>query len=183
MMSDLTYKGVLARSIGVRIKSIKRPLLANIRQQYEDVAGRHGSYSFSDGTLEDIIVEVECWVAANDRIDLRHKARQIAAWLYSKEKQRLTFTDEPGVFYMARIANQIDPETLIRHDKFTLQFRCDPFRYNVEEKITRHTITASPQTFAVNNDATAPTQPIIIIRNTSDKPVNNLILRLENEVE
>ncbi|ERI10886.1 distal tail protein Dit [Aneurinibacillus aneurinilyticus] len=182
-MSDFTYKSVSAFSMDVRVQSKKRPLLANIRQQYEDIAGRHGSYSFTDGTLEDITIDVECWFVADSREDLRYKARQIAAWLYSKEKQRLMFDDEPGVFYMARVSNQIDMETLIRHGRFTLQFRCDPFAYFVEEKITRHAIIASPQTFTVSNDATAPTQPILIIRNNGDKPVNNLILRLENEVE
>ncbi|NMF00230.1 distal tail protein Dit [Aneurinibacillus aneurinilyticus] len=183
MMSDLTYKNISALSRGVRIQSKEIPLLANIQHQYEDIPGRHGSYSFTDGTLEDITIKVECWFVADSREDLRYKARQIAAWLYSKEKQRLMFNDEPGVFYMARLSNQIDMETLIRHGRFTLQFRCDPFAYSIEEKITRHAIITSPQTFTVSNDATAPTQPILIIRNNSDKPVNNLILRLENEVE
>ncbi|WP_080869195.1 distal tail protein Dit [Aneurinibacillus migulanus] len=132
MMSDFTYKGVSARSMGVRIKSIKRPLLANMRQQYEDVAGRHGSYSFSDGTLEDIIVEVECFVSVQDRSDLRYQIRQLASWLYSRNKQQLIFDDEPDLYYYGRITNQIDLEALIRFGKFTLQFRCDPFSYLIE---------------------------------------------------
>lgn len=183
MMSDFTYKGVSARSIGVRIKSIKRPLLANTRQQYEDIAGRHGSYSFSDGTLEDIIVEVECWVAANDRSDLRYKARQIAAWLYSKEKQRLTFTDEPGVFYLARIANQIDPETLARHDKFTLQFRCNPFAYTVQERVDRQMISNSPHRFAIQTDGTAPTPPVLSVKNIGSTVLNGFTLTIETEID
>lgn len=81
-MSDFTYKGISARSMGVRIQSKKRPLLPSIRQEYEDIPGRHGSYSFSDGTLEDITIEIECWVKADSRDDLRYRARQIAAWLY-----------------------------------------------------------------------------------------------------
>ncbi|MED0672032.1 phage tail family protein [Aneurinibacillus aneurinilyticus] len=182
-MSGFTYKGVSARSIGVRIKSIKRPLLANIRQQYEDIAGRHGSYSFTDGALEDITIEVECWFAAADREDLRYKARQTATWLYSKEKQRLTFSDEPGVFYMARIANQIDLETLIRHGRFTLQFRCDPFVYAVQERVDRQMISNSPHRFAIQTDGTAPTPPILSVKNIGSTVLNGFTLTIETEID
>ncbi|MMZ49673.1 Phage tail protein [compost metagenome] len=183
MMSDLTYTGVSARSKGVRIKSIKRPLLANMRQQYEDIAGRHGSYSFSDGTLEDITIDVECWVAASNREDLRYTARQIAAWLYSKEKQRLTFSDEPCVFYLARIANQIDPETLIQHELFTLQFRCDPFAYAVQERVDRQIISNSAHRFAIQTDGTAPTPPIISVKNIGSTVLNGFTLTIETEID
>lgn len=183
MMTDFTYKGVSARSMGVRIKSIKRPLLANIRQQYEDISGQHGSYSFGDGTLEDIIVEVECWIAANNRVDLRYKVRQVSAWLYSKERQRLTFSDETDVFYLARIANQIDPETLTRHDKFTLQFRCNPFSYTVQEQVDRQIISNSPHRFAIQTDGTAPTPPIISVKNIGSTVLNGFTLTIETEID
>ncbi|MED0676993.1 distal tail protein Dit [Aneurinibacillus thermoaerophilus] len=178
-MSDFTYKGISARSMGVRIQSKKRPLLPNIRQEYEDIPGRHGSYSFSDGTLEDITIEIECWVKADSRDDLRYRARQIAAWLYSKDKQRLIFDDEPDLYYYGRIANQIDLETLIRFGKFTLQFRCDPFSYlieNASELILDSDITlnrdirvddkysfvvTSPVTVEVNNFGTAEVYPLL----------------------
>lgn len=182
-MSDLTYKGVSARFMDIWIQSKKIPLLANMRQQYEDIAGRHDSYSFSDGTLEDITIDVECWFAAADREDLRYKARQIATWLYSKEKQRLTFSDEPGVFYLARIANQIDLETLIRHGRFTLQFRCDPFAYAVQERVDRQIISNSPYRFAIQTDGTAPTPPILSVKNVGSTVLNGFTLTIETEID
>ncbi|MFT9848521.1 distal tail protein Dit [Aneurinibacillus sp. REN35] len=181
-MSDLTYKGTSALSQGVRIESIKRPLLANMRQQHEEIAGRHGSYSFTDGTLEDTVIEVACWLSADSRMDLRSRARQLAFWLYSKEKQRLMFDDEPGVFYLARLANQIDMETLIRHGRFTLQFRCDPFAYALQEQVDRQFITASSQ-FVIQVEGTGSTQPVIAVKNNGGSALSGFTLTVENEVE
>ncbi|SDH77614.1 putative phage tail component, N-terminal domain-containing protein [Aneurinibacillus thermoaerophilus] len=182
-MSDFTYKGISARSMGVRIQSKKRPLLPNIRQEYEDIPGRHGSYSFSDGTLEDITIEIECWVKADSRDDLRYRARQIAAWLYSKDKQRLVFDDEPGVFYLGRLVNQIDLEALIRFGKFTLQFRCDPFAYSVQERAEKRIIATSPYEFTEIVGGTAPTKPVVVLKNTGSAVLNGFTLTVETEIE
>jgi predicted phage tail component-like protein len=155
-------------------------VLPAIRQQYETIPGKHGSYNFSDGTLEDRIIEIECTFAESSIGDLRYKARQLASWLYTKETAPLIFDDEPDLFYMARIANQIDIEQTASLGVFTLQFRCEPFAYFIEDAASSSDLDSptimyrnlrlddkfaysvtNPITVEVNNFGTFETPPVI----------------------
>jgi predicted phage tail component-like protein len=106
-----------------------------MRSKYVDVAGRDGSYDFSRSELQDRMIEIECaWIEPNVG-DLRYRARKIAQWLYGtsrNSKDRLIFTDEPDLYYNAKLNNKIDLEQTITMGEFSLMFRCDPNAYSVE---------------------------------------------------
>lgn len=116
-------------SFNIIAKSVNRPVLPRIREQYEDIPGRDGSYDLSDGTLEDNIIEIRCTFTAEDIFALRILQRDIAAWLFTTEKVELVFDDEPDLFYMAKVTNQIDLPEAPGYGEFTVQFRCDPHAY------------------------------------------------------
>lgn len=132
---DFTYRGQSASSFGLRVKSKSRPILPDIRQEYVEVAKRDGSYDFSGGELEDRLIEIDCAFIETSTGNLRYKARQLAQWLYGtkNDKGRLIFTDEPDLFYNAKLNNKIDIEQTITMGEFTLSFRCDPYAFSIEE--------------------------------------------------
>jgi predicted phage tail component-like protein len=130
---DFKFGSKWASEIGLVVKSKNRMALPVIRQRYEYIIGRDGNYDFSDGTLEDRIIDIECCFITSNVGDLRYKMRQVASWLYGNgKKQQLIFSDEIDLFYLGRLQNQIDLEQVVTFGEFTLQFRCEPFAYGVE---------------------------------------------------
>jgi predicted phage tail component-like protein len=130
---DFKFGSKWASEIGLVVKSKNRMALPVIRQRYEYIIGRDGNYDFSDGTLEDRIIDIECCFVTNNVGELRYKMRQVASWLYGNgQKQQLIFSDEIDLFYYGRLQNQIDLEQVVTFGEFTLQFRCEPFAYGTE---------------------------------------------------
>lgn len=127
-------QGKKSTDFGLATVSKNRTLIPEIRQRYETVIGRDGSYDFSDGNLEDRIIEIGCSLMTDHVGNFRYKMRKIAQWLYNfGAKGCLVFSDEPDVFYRGRIQNQIDLEQVATFGEFTLQFRCEPVAYAVEK--------------------------------------------------
>lgn len=126
-----TFNGQHSSTFGVAIKSKNRQLLPAVNDRYIEIPGRHGGFHFP-GELQDRIIELECAFTGTSRQDLREKARQIAAWLYTAERAILSFDDEPGRYYMAKLDGAIDPEQLFVLATFTLTFRCEPLAYGAE---------------------------------------------------
>ena len=128
-----TFNGISSKSFGLRTKSKLRPLLPEMRKKYVDIAGRDGSYDFSDNTLEDRMIDIECSFISDSVGDLRYKLRNVAKWLHNNgNKAALVFSDEPDLFYMAKLNNKIDLEQTVTMGEFTLYFRCEPTAYSVE---------------------------------------------------
>lgn len=188
---NFTFNGIDSQQYGLVCRSKNRPILPKIRSQYEDIPGRDGSYDFSDGTLEDRIIEISCQFISTDVSNLRDRVRNMAAWLYSSgKKSQLIFSDEPDVCYMGRLANQIDLEQIASYGEFTLMFRCDPHAFllddvNVEQldqvtilnrtrrlvDVYSNLITSSGTTFTINNFGTASVRPRMLITGTCSAPV------------
>ena len=149
-----TFNGQHSSTFGVAIKSKNRQLLPAVNDRYIEIPGRHGSFHFP-GELQDRIIELECTFIGTSRQDLREKARQIAAWLYTVERAVLSFDDEPDKYYLAKVDNAIDLSQMFVLATFNLNFRCEPFAYGeeVKESFVGDAVT-------VTNSGTAETPPI-----------------------
>ena len=172
---------------GFVMLSKNRPLMPQIRENLQRVIGKDGNYDFSDGTLEDRIVEVTCTFVSRSVGDLRYTARRAAQWLYNKgRKLKLVFEDERDVYYECRVQNQIDLETTFTFGEFTIQFRCYPLAIAIENASDlyelnsptilerpirldqdkyRFTSITSGDYIEVNNYGTAPVKPILKVTN------------------
>lgn len=144
-----SFNGRHCSEYGVGVKNKNRQLLPAANDRYVEIPGRHGSYHFS-GELQDRAIELECAFINNSRQDLREKARQIAAWLYTSERAVLSFDDEPDKYYLAKLDDAIDPEQLFVLATFTLTFRCEPLAYGTEVQVdfvSDQAIVTNPGTF------------------------------------
>lgn len=166
-----SINGVHSSTFGLIVRSVNRTILPAIRQNYQQISGRHGTYDYSDRTLDDRIIEIECDFMENTMGDLRVKSRRLAAWLYSLgKKSKIKFDDESTLYYLGKPANQIDLEQFMTIGTFKLQFRCDPFVYYdgyADSPVNDHNIPlfaqvadsdtytfsvgSSPQSVTVNN--------------------------------
>jgi phage-related protein len=83
----------------------------------------------SDGSLDDRLIEIECDFVTYALGELRALTRRLAGWLYSKQNVKIVFDDEPSLYYMGKVANQVDLEQVATVGTFKLQLRCEPFVY------------------------------------------------------
>lgn len=104
--------------------------------------------------IQDRYIELECVFKEANLGDIRTKAREIAAWLYTRECEILSFDDEPGLYYRGKYSGKIDFEHVGRMASFTLIFNCEPLAYGGEESKIFVGDSAT-----VNNQGTIETQP------------------------
>ena len=135
------------------MRSKKRPILPESNDSYVQIPGRQGSILYSQG-LYDRYIELDCAYVGEDLPDLRTRAREIAAWLYTEDREILSFDDEPNVYYRGKLAGKVDLEHIGKMAQFTLVFRCEPFVYGGEENQTFVSDAA-----AVDNQGTLETFP------------------------
>ena len=168
-----SFNGVSSSTYGIIMKSKNRPVMPQMRQTYETVFGRDGTYDFSDGTVEDRIIEVECSFVSTTVANLRSNLRSIAGWLHEKDKKQLIFNDDTGVYYMARVANQIDFEQTATVGTFTIIFRCEPFAYSttLSTSTTTHTAATISAAVSLTNSGTAAVFPVIKVTSATARTV------------
>lgn len=168
-----SFNGTPSSDYGIIMKSKNRPVMPQMRQTYETVFGRDGTYDFSDGTVEDRIIEVECSFISASVSSLRQTLRNISSWLHEKDKKQLIFNDDSSFYYMARVANQIDFEQTATMGTFTIIFRCEPFAYSttLSTDTTTYTTATINSNFILINGASAASFPIIKITSATARTV------------
>lgn len=179
-MIGFRFKNKHCWDFGLIMRSVNRQLLPSIEDQYEYVPRRDGAYLFP-GAYQDRFIEVELSFVARSQQEIRERAREIAAWLSSRQRERLVFDDEPDKHYMAKVANQIDLEPMMRAGRFQVIFRCSPFALS-EEHTNTSTATGSPTKITVSAVGTVQTPPVITLRNLGG-PINGFRIIREVEVD
>ncbi|MBQ6998306.1 MAG: phage tail family protein [Clostridia bacterium] len=131
--------------MGIYAEMKSRPLFAEPKTIYEDIAGTDGELNFNSANpkgrmcFKPRIIELECHFAdgGESRADYINKASAIATWLATEDDKVLTFDDEPNIQYMAHAANLFNIENVTEFSgTFPLVFKCMPFRYSTEEITT-----------------------------------------------
>lgn len=150
-----------------------RPVMAPPSVSTSTVAGRDG-FEVSGVRLESFDVGVECYVLPGWPLPMKEGVRAasdlkriIAGELYRKEKKRLVFDDDPGLYCMAIATGVSDVERVGYVDYFTVTFTCDPIFYSFDE--TDQDLVAGSNALTVGG--TAPTYPHFEIKATSNRVV------------
>ena len=80
----------------------KTPLQTSpgIAPRYRSVSGRPGAYP-QGVDIGSRALPFEVTILADNQEDLQDKAGQLAGWLFSEKEEKLTVSDQPGIYYMA----------------------------------------------------------------------------------
>jgi predicted phage tail component-like protein len=113
------------------MRSKNRQLLPETNDSYVQVPGRQGSILFPR-ELADRRIELDCAFVEPSLADIRTKAREIAAWLNVTDRANLSFDDETGKTYKAKLASAVDFDHIGRMGEFSLSFACEPLAYGSE---------------------------------------------------
>lgn len=160
-MEFISFNGALSTKFGLKVKEVSRPLLPEIRDHYEMVPGRHGSYVFPQ-PYGDRPVSVTFTFKYKTVSERTGELRNIAEWLHSNKQEILMFEDEPDVFYLAKIDAQPDPDIMAMLGTFTISFKCKSFKYSREtfEKVIQ---TTNNKAYGIVSAGTIETYPTVVI--------------------
>lgn len=136
------------------MRSKNRQLLPEPNDSYVQVPGRQGSILFPR-ELADRRIELDCAFVGSSLANIRTKARDIAAWLYTENREILSFDDESEKYYRGKLAQAIDFEHLAVMGQFSLIFVCEPLAYGAEVLASFINDTAT-----VDNQGTFESQPV-----------------------
>ena len=137
------------------MRSKNRQLLPEPNDSYVQVPGRQGSILFPR-ELADRRIDIDCAFVEPSLADIRAKARDIAAWLSVTDRASLSFDDETGKTYKAKLASAVDFDHIGRLGQFSLTFVCEPLAYGTET-----TTNFANDSATVANAGTFPTPAII----------------------
>lgn len=173
MSKGFSFNGKHTREMNILVTDLKLPLMSNVKDTYESVPGRDGNILFL-GWLEDKRIECTLGVrcARSERVG---KLREVALWLYTRERKQLIFDTSPDVYYMAKVAGQVDVEHLQGISLVKVAFQAEPFAYNVNKTIVSKQINASDKQITLVNNGTYDAFPVIKVSNAN---INSLSLTL-----
>jgi predicted phage tail component-like protein len=127
------FKGLSSDSQGLKEKQPHHSILPPIEARTLDLPLVHGGIDYGRryGMRE---IEVQVSIKSNSYTNLRTKIRQIAKWLNSENLERLSFSDEPDKYYMARVVDSTVLDDLYLYEETTLKFLCpSPFAFSLTE--------------------------------------------------
>lgn len=114
---------------------IKGPNLSINNENYEEinVQGRNGSLIVKDGTYKNKILSFELGILSESKQDLLNKIDEIIEWLTKIEDNKL-FYDREDRYYIVKHIEFADIENKrYLFGKFTVNFICEPFYYDLNE--------------------------------------------------
>jgi|GEM_PF-897969 len=162
-MGGLLFNGLHSQNdLGLVMRSKNRMWLSTRKNEFVDIPGKDGSIVIP-GAREDKVWEVELATSQIPLASLRKKGRQVAAWLDTNgARVTMIFDDEPDLYDMAVVVNQLDvDESIAMTGRITVQFRCLPYSISVDEYTFRQLIDTG--LFSIDYGGTDICPPIITI--------------------
>lgn len=169
-ISKFTYKGTDSRTYGIGIKAQNRVLLPEKRVSKTIVDMRSGAVYHNNPAYNERLISLTCIFMADSMYEVRTYAREIAYWLSGSGK--LIFSDEPDKYYNARVEGVVDIDDALAVGGFSIVFACNPpFALRPNEE---HSISTGVND--VNYLGTAETPCVIILKNTTENPIQNIVI-------
>lgn len=135
MIGSFIFNEVESSVFNLVCKSVKRPLLPAAKVRRVELPGISGVYDFDDNDTEYDMrkITMKIQYIGTSFEELRTRARQIAAWLGTSSFVKLRIHDEDDKYYLAKVTDEIDLDTLFESGSADIAFDCQPFAYSVTE--------------------------------------------------
>lgn len=138
MIGSFSFNGIDSSVFGLVCKSVKRPLLPARKINRVEVLGASGTYDFDSDTYSNRPITIKIAYIGTDYSELRTRAREIAAWLSISVPNKAVFdnipkliiNDEPDKYYIAKVTEEIDLDSLYESGTADIEFDCQPFSYS-----------------------------------------------------
>ena len=142
MIGAFVFNGVESSQFNLVCKSVKRPLLPPVKLRRVELLGISGVYDFDDNEYDMRPITMKIQYIGTSYQELRTRARSIAAWLSTTTWGKLRIHDEDDKYYLAKVTEQIDLESLWQSGSADIKFDCQPFAYSVQEEVKTFEVNA-----------------------------------------
>jgi predicted phage tail component-like protein len=180
MIGSFEFNNINSTDYNLVCKSVNRPILPPLRPRMTEVYGKSGLIDYGGGDYATKQITMHIGYIGTDYNELRTRARNIAAWINTNQWAKLIINDETDKFYLARVIEGIDFETLNRVGETDITFECQPFAYMTADTGIDYTwdeadfswetelmwLTSAPYTFTATG-----TEPFVF-NNPGTKEIN-----------
>lgn len=135
MVGSFKFNNTESSTYGLICKSVKRPLLPAAKVRRIETENSSGAYDVDDESvdygLRQLTMKIQYIGTSYE--ELRTSARSIAAWLSCRTWAPLQIHDEDDKYYLAKVTDAIDLNTLWESGSADVVFDCQPFAYSITE--------------------------------------------------
>ena len=176
MIGGFTFKGVHSSTFGVYETPESRVLLPQKRRTLIEIPGRSEAFIQEDGGYNSRVESISCSYIPKEGESLQRQVRLIAGWLSGIGE--LTFDYEPEMHYNAFLSSAppTTKQMAMQYAEFTLEFTINhPFAYETAKQLQFE--IDSGEFIILETEGTISTPVRLIIKNTGNKPIHNLVIR------
>lgn len=175
MNGGFTFKGIHSSVYSVYETPESQVLLPQKRRTLIEIPGRSEAFIQEDGGYNSRVESIICSYKPKGGENLQKQVRLIAGWLSGIGE--LTFDYEPEMHYNAFLSSS--PPTIkqmaMQYAQFTLEFTMNhPFAYETAKQIKFEVNSGAP--IMLETEGTISTPVRLIIKNTGDVPIKNLVI-------
>lgn len=129
MISWFEYNGIKSNEFDIVCRSVSLPILPSVRSQQMQIYGKSGVIDYGGGDYDMRKLIMNIAYVGDNYLEFRSRARKIAAWLTTQQWAKLIIFDEPDKYYLARVLDGVDFESICRLGQADITFECQPFAY------------------------------------------------------
>lgn len=129
MIGSFEFNNIESKTHKLICRSVKRILTPGMKSRSIELNGKSGIIDFGNNDYTAFTLVMHIAYVGESYIDLRSRTREIAAWLSTKNWQKLIINDESDKYYLARVISEIDLDTFKRLGEADISFICQPFAY------------------------------------------------------
>jgi len=122
MIGSFEFNNINSTDYNLVCKSVNRPILPTLRPRMTEIYGKSGLIDYGGGDYATKQITMHIGYIGTDYNELRARARNIAAWINTTQWAKLIINDETDKFYLARVIEGIDFETLNRVGEADITF-------------------------------------------------------------
>lgn len=178
-MSWFKINGVHSSDLNIKVLEVHKPILPQINDHRENIAGRDGSILFplSFGDKE---ITVDCMILHESKETRTQDLRTLSSKLYTYDEVKIEFDDEPDVYYLGKISENIDLDRYPTFGLFSIKFICNPFSTSLESTEISNKYTAvEEKTVEAICDGTAPSEFTLEV--TPEVGVQNFTVKIGDD--
>lgn len=162
-MTEITYDDVDLSEVVPEaiVQKITRSLLGSVRDAYQEISGRAGSWLFAEQP-GDRTLTIALALVADNNADRRAAVRALAAWADKPTAAPLIVDDEAGWYWLAKLAESPDPDEWLEAAELELVFRTGPYGLAIDPSSDSWAATNNvDHTLTIDDEV--PAFPIITI--------------------
>lgn len=123
-MSEITFKGIHCKTVGLEVMDTERPLFGSFSDDFIKLPELTGEVVISDNSESDIDIKIQFLLTPFSNETYYDALRKVRAYFKSGGKEKLIFDNDPNYAYMAKFVSADTIEQIVNEGLFWATFRC-----------------------------------------------------------